>query len=140
MQPGRPFKTKHQWGDATNPYEEIGGAENLLRLVNRFYDIIEAESPDLRAMLPADTSVSREKLFEFLSGWMGGPPLYYQKRGHPKLRMRHFPFSIGSAEAVEWMRCMTKAMEEEGIAQQLRSFLEAQFTSTALHLRNREEP
>lgn len=139
MQPGRPFKTKHQWGNATNPYEEIGGADELLRLVNRFYDIIEEESPHLRAMLPTDTSVSRAKLFEFLSGWMGGPPLYYEKRGHPKLRMRHFPFSIGDPEAVEWMRCMTKAMEDEEVPDQLRSFLESQFTNTSLHLRNRED-
>ena len=63
-------------------------------------DRVDASAPVLRAMLPKDDSVSRTKLYEFLSGWMGGPNLYIEKRGHPRLRMRHFPFAIGRDEVL----------------------------------------
>ncbi|HEX9864041.1 MAG TPA: group II truncated hemoglobin, partial [Acidimicrobiia bacterium] len=100
----------HPWGDAPTPYEEIGGDSSVRALVEEFYDIIDAESPRLRAMLPRDTSTSRQKLYEFLSGWLGGPALYMERRGHPRLRLRHMPFDIGTPEAEEWMRCMAKAI------------------------------
>ena len=89
-------------------------------------------------MLPKNTSKTREKFFMFLSGWLGGPPLYEMKWGHPQLRMRHSPFSIGEYEAQEWMRCMRIAMEDVGIAGQLRSFLDTRFDELALHMRNTE--
>jgi hemoglobin len=79
---------------------------------------------------------SRLKLYEFLSGWLGGPQLYQEKRGHPRLRMRHFPFSIGDAEAKEWMRCMEKAMRQRDLPQQLQTFLTERLLESALHLRN----
>lgn len=135
MQPSS-TSAAHPWGDAETPYVEIGGQGPVKRLVEDFYDIIEAESPDLRAMLPRNTATSREKLYEFLSGWLGGPQLYMEKRGHPRLRMRHFPFSIGDAEAAEWMRCMEKAMDLSGINGHLRSFMTEKLTESALHLRN----
>ena len=87
------------WGEAATPYEEIGGEDGVRRLVETFYDRVDAESPTLRAMLPRDDTGSRQKLFEFLSGWIGGPQLYIERRGHPKMRLRHLPFAIGIAEA-----------------------------------------
>jgi hemoglobin len=90
------------WGDAPNVYEAIGGDEMVRRIADTFYDIIEAESPTIQAMLPANTRVSRQKLYEFLSGWMGGPQLYWERRGHPALRMRHAPFPIDQKAAEEW--------------------------------------
>ena len=91
----------HPWGDAATPYDELGGEATLRRLVDRFYDRIDADSPRLRAMHPEDDRNSRRNLFEFLSGWMGGPDLYTERKDHPHLRMRHLPFSIGEEEAAE---------------------------------------
>lgn len=107
------------------------------RLVDAFYDVIEAESPTLRAMLPATTSGSRQKFYEYLSGWLGGPPLYTEKRGHPRLRMRHQPFPIGPAEADEWMRCFRLAMERESVHEPIRSFLDEKMQPLASHMVNR---
>ena len=87
-------------------------------------------------MLPRNTTKTREKFFMYLSGWMGGPPLYEMKWGHPQLRRRHFPFKIGEYEAQEWMRCMRLAIGEVGLAEPLRSYLETRFDDLAQHMRN----
>ncbi len=138
MLPNPPPSATHPWGDAATPYEEIGGDVEVRRLVDLFYDRIDASAPTLRAMLPKDDSVSRQKLYEFLSGWMGGPSLYIEKRGHPRLRMRHFPFEIGQPEVVEWLRCMGEAMDELPVAHEdLRSYLDGQFERSAYWLQNR---
>jgi hemoglobin len=129
--------TEHPWGRESTPYAAAGGAAGVRALVECFYDRIDASAPTLRGMLPADDLVSRQKLYEFFSGWLGGPQLYIEKRGHPRLRLRHMPFPIGDAEAAEWLRCMGEAMDESGIDGPLRGFLEEQFTASALHLRNR---
>lgn len=128
--------TASPWGAAESPYLELGGDAGVRQLVDAFYDIIEAESPSLRALLPAQTTGSRQKLYEYLSGWLGGPPLYETKRGHPRLRMRHLPFSIGPDDASEWMRCFRKAMDETGVAGQIRDFLDTKLTPLAEHMVN----
>jgi len=129
----------HPWGDAATPYEEMGGDTAVRQLAYAFYDIIEEESPELRAMLPKNTATSRIKLYEFLSGWTGGPPLYEEKRGHPRLRMRHFPFTIGEAQALEWMRCMRKAMDRVGLAPTVRDFLDSRLEPLARHMINQHQ-
>ena len=87
-------------------------------------------------MHPEDDRNSRRNLFEFLSGWMGGPDLYTERKGHPRLRMRHLPFSIGSAEAEEWMRCMRGALADTGVEEPLLGYLDRQLEQTARHVRN----
>ncbi len=126
----------HPWGDAATPFEELGGAEKLKALVDHFYDMIRDDSPRLRAMHPADDRNSRRNLYEFLSGWMGGPDLYTERKGHPRLRMRHLPFAIGSDEAAEWMRCMRSALDAAGVAEPLRTYLDTRLEQTAMHVRN----
>ena len=125
------------WGDEPTPYDALGGDAAVLELSNRFYDIVDETAPTLRAMLPKDDSVSRTKLYEFLSGWMGGPPLYMEKRGHPRLRMRHMPFEISLTEVEEWLRCMNTAMDEVGVSGRLRTYLDEQFHRSAHWMRNR---
>ena len=125
------------WGDHPTPYEAVGGDARVRELVDAFYDIIEEESPVLRAMLPKNTSTSRQKLYEYMSGWLGGPPLYTDKRGHPQLRMRHFPFAIGADEAEEWMRCMRSAMDRVDIDPTVREFLDSKLSPLAVHMINR---
>lgn len=137
MMPSRPSESAHPWGEADTPFEEIGGAEQVRNLSDAFYDVIEEESPMLRAMLPASTKNTRKKLAMYLSGWLGGPPLYEEKWGHPRLRMRHLPFSIGTAEAAEWMRCMRAAMDRVDLAEPLRTFLDERLSPLAMHMRNR---
>jgi len=139
MIPISPTDREHPWGDAATPYLEMGGEDEVRALAETFYDIIEAEAPLIRAMLPANTTNTRRKLFMYLSGWLGGPPLYEQKWGHPRLRLRHMPFPIGSVEADEWMRCMRLAMDQVSIDEPLRSFLDTRLGELALHMRNRAD-
>ena len=114
----------------------MGGEAAVRTLVEAFYDRIDAESPVLRAMLPRNDSGSRRKLFEYLSGWLGGPNLYIDKRGHPQLRRRHLQFTIGEAEANEWMRCMRLSIAESGVNQAVAGFLEDRLSPLAEHMVN----
>jgi hemoglobin len=125
--------------DERSPYERLGGAAAVRRLVDRFYDHMEQLPADsaLRGMHPADLSGSRDKLFEFLSGWLGGPPLYVNRRGHPRLRARHLGFAIGEAERDDWMACMRAALEECIAEPLLREQLATSLARVAEHMRNR---
>jgi len=136
MQVHPPSDSRRPWGESETPYEELGGDPEVRRLVERFYDIVEETSPVLTAMLPADTRVSRQKLYEFLSGWMGGPPLYWERRGHPALRMRHAPFTIDRFAAEEWARCMAEAITDTVSEPALAGFLSTELGTVALQLQN----
>jgi hemoglobin len=127
------------WGSASTPYVEIGEDVGVRALVDAFYDEVESSSPVLRAMLPLDLSHTRDKFHAFLSGWLGGPQLYVERYGHPQLRMRHFPFSIGRVEADEWMRCMREAFGLRSLNDDLVRYLDERFTGLALHMINRDE-
>lgn len=121
-------------------YEMIGGEAVVARLCDRFYALM-AETPQfagIRAMHPEDLSESRDKLFMFLSGWLGGPDLFVEKFGHPRLRGRHMPFAIGLAERDQWVACMALAMEQAGIEEGMRQRLLQSFFNTADFMRNRE--
>ncbi|MEY2801346.1 MAG: hypothetical protein RL513_931 [Pseudomonadota bacterium] len=122
-----------------NPYDLIGGKPVVHALVERFYDLMDLEPgyAALRAAHGNDLTVARQKLYQFLSGWLGGPPLYVEQYGHPRLRMRHMPFSIGIQERDQWVACMDQAMGEVGIEPQMRARLKASFMQTADWMRNR---
>lgn len=124
-----------------SPYQRLGGEQAVRKLVDRFYDLMDTlpEAETIRAMHPDDLSGSRDKLFKFLSGWLGGPQLYIQEFGHPRLRARHLPFSIGSAERDAWMLCMTQALSEMELEPLLLHHLTQSFYKTADHMRNRDE-
>ena len=121
------------------PYDLIGGESVVRALVDRFYDLMDLEPgyAALRAAHGTELSGARQKLFMFLTGWLGGPPLYTQEHGHPRLRMRHMPFSIGVLERDQWVACMDQAMGEVGIDSALRARLKASFMQTADWMRNR---
>jgi len=122
------------------PYELLGGDAGLRRLVDRFYALMD-EVPEyhgIRKLHPQDLAGSTEKLYLFLSGWLGGPPLYVEKFGHPMLRARHLPYSIGVPERDAWLACMLQAMEDTGVAEPLRDALLKAFFGTADWMRNRE--
>ena len=123
-------------------YEQIGGEEAVRSLVTRFYDLMDTspEAIHVRATHAADLSDAREKLYLFLTGWTGGPPLYMDKYGHPRLRQRHSPFSIGNIERDEWIWCMYRALDESAIPAENVAFLKTRFKDIADFMRNREEP
>lgn len=123
------------------PYEALGGDAGARELVDRFYDAMDRlpEAENVRALHPDDLTESREKLYLFLSGWLGGPALYNEKYGHPRLRYRHLPFSIGKREAAEWLFCMNTALQEMDVEDFLHERLMQSFTMTAQHMRNQEE-
>ena len=128
-------------GSSTTAYALIGGAESIRQLVDRFYDLMELEPAYavIRQLHPADLSTSREKLYLFLTGWMGGPGLYQEKYGHPMLRARHLPFPIGSTERNQWLDCMQRAMDEVAIDAPLKERLHESFFSTADWMRNKPD-
>jgi hemoglobin len=122
-------------------YEAIGGAAVLARLVARFYALMDTvpHFAGIRALHPADLTASRERLFAFLSGWMGGPDLFVERYGHPRLRERHLAFPIGKDARDQWLACMLLAMEETGIAKDMRDTLLIHFYNTADFMRNLPE-
>ena len=112
--------------ETTTTYEKIGGDPVVAKLCARFYELMDTvpQFAELRAMHPADLKNSSEKLYMFLSGWMGGPDLFVEKFGHPRLRGRHMPFSIGLQERDQWVACMVLAMEDVGIDEAVRAKLQ----------------
>jgi hemoglobin len=119
-------------------YERIGGDAAVRALAGRFYALMDTlpEAAPVRAMHAPDLSLSIEKLYEFLSGWLGGPALYMEKYGHPKLRARHLRVRIGPAERDQWMLCMRRALEETVADPQLRRELAEALGRVAEHMRN----
>ena len=101
-------------GTITPPYERIGGAVVIDRLVESFYRRMDAlpEATTIRAMHPSDLGSTKQILKRYLSEWLGGPKLYSPEKGHPRLRQRHMGFSIGSEERDAWLLCMRGALVE----------------------------
>jgi hemoglobin len=123
--------------DSRSYYERIGGEEGVRRLVHRFYEIMDTlpEAAGIRAM-HKDLPDAEQKLFMFFSGWMGGPPLYTEQYGHPRLRMRHMPFPIADSERDQWMACMGRALAETVDNAALREELKDAFYKIADFMRN----
>ncbi len=122
-------------------YQRIGSEAGIRALVERFYELMDTlpETQTIRQMHAKDLRISQEKLFMFLSGWLGGPQLYTEKYGHPRLRQRHLPFAIDSSARDQWMQCMVQAMKDVGIEPELRKELEAAFFKTADFMRNKAD-
>ena len=127
--------------DTKTLYERIGGEDVIRRLVQRFYQHMDelSESKQIRDMHAPDLEKAEEKLFMFLTGWMGGPALYMEKYGHPRLRMRHMPFAINESARDQWMLCMKHALDEVVEEQALRDELMTAFYSVADFMRNRPD-
>lgn len=128
-------------GMQPTPYDRLGGAEKIRELVDRFYELMDTlpEAAEIRRLHPADLSGSREKLFQYLSGWLGGPPLYEERHGHPRLRARHLPFPIDSRGRDQWLLCMNRALDDSGADPALLVALRAALAQTADHMRNRAD-
>jgi hemoglobin len=121
------------------PFERLGGEAGVRSLVDRFYDLMDLEPQyaGIRRLHPTSLDGSRDKLYWFLCGWLGGPNHYIERFGHPRLRARHLPYAIGLAERDQWMACMMSAMQECEVAPQLAERLTESFFGTADWMRNR---
>jgi hemoglobin len=125
--------------EGRSAYEWLGGDAAVRTLVDRFYDLMDLE-PGYTALRQAhgpDLSDARDKLYWFLSGWLGGPNHYIERFGHPRLKARHLPFSIGILERDQWLACMDQAMGEVGVDAELRARLQQSFYQTADWMRNK---
>ena len=122
------------------PHERIGGDEGLKQLVTLFYDNMEtlSEAKPIRNLHAKDLRSAREKFYMFLSGWMGGPDRYIAAFGHPRLRARHLPFSIGTEKRDQWLMCMDKALAEMELESIFKEQLMSSFTQTANHMMNKD--
>lgn len=120
-------------------YERIGGEEQVRALVRRFYELMDElpEAYGIRKMHEENLDGVADKLFKFLSGWMGGPQLFVEQYGHPMLRRRHLPFPIGESERDQWLMCMDRALEDVVSDVELRRELSVAFAKVADHMRNR---
>jgi hemoglobin len=120
-------------------FDALGGEAAVRHLVDRFYDLMDLESAytALRALHPSQLHSSRDKLHWFLCGWLGGPQHYVAQFGHPRLRARHMPYSIGIAERDQWLACMAQAMRECAVDEAMASRLAESFFNTADWMRNR---
>jgi hemoglobin len=127
--------------EASTPFERLGGEGAVRALVDHFYDLMDLEPryAALRALHPSTLEGSRDKLFWFLCGWLGGPNHYIDRFGHPMLRARHLPYAIGNAARDQWMACMTQAMAERGVEPALSAALREAFQGTADWMRNRAD-
>jgi hemoglobin len=123
------------------PFERLGGEQGIRRLVDRFYDLMDSlpEASELRGLHPRTLDGSRDKLAWYLTGWLGGPQRYVERFGHPRLRARHLPFTIGARERDQWMLCMRRALAELVDDGELRAALDAPLAQLADHLRNQAE-
>lgn len=134
-----PEPEDHNPDNSATVYQLIGGDARLRALVDRFYDLMDLEPAyaDLRHVHGPSLSDARDKLHWFLSGWMGGPNLYIERFGHPRLRARHLPFEIGIRERDQWLACMMQAMNEQSVDPDLAARLHQAFFQTADWMRNK---
>ncbi|MCF2863821.1 group II truncated hemoglobin [Pseudoalteromonas sp. Cnat2-41] len=130
-------KTEHPTVSQT-PYDMIGGEPGARSLANRFYDIMAQDeyAKPLYDMHPQPLDRIRQVFFEFLSGWLGGPDLFVEQYGHPRLRQRHMPFPIDKDLRDQWMHCMNKALDQEIDNPVLRENLRQSLAQLASHMIN----
>jgi hemoglobin len=117
------------------PYELMGGAKTIQRLVDVFYAHV-AVHPELTPIFPENLTETKDKQYKFLTQFFGGPPLYSQEHGHPMLRARHMPFPITANRAEAWLSCMNKAIDAIGLEQGLRDYVFQRLMQTAYHMVN----
>lgn len=122
------------------PFALLGGDTGVHALVERFYDLMDLEPAyrELRTVHGQELTQARQKLYWFLCGWLGGPNHYIERFGHPRLRARHLPFSIGVVERDQWLACMLQAMTQLAVPAPLREHLEQALFQTADWMRNRD--
>ena len=117
-------------------YDRLGN-EKLQALISFFYDEIRQDEV-LLPMYKGDLEAAERRLFMFMVQYLGGPQTYSERRGHPRLRMRHAEFPIDSNAAEHWLNCMQKAMNQIEMEDDIRRFVWSYFEQTAHFLENKD--
>ena len=119
-------------------YELLGGEAVTAELCRRFYDIMDTDPAvaELRAIHPQDLTQTRQKFYEFMTGWLGGPPLFESKYGHPRLRARHLHTRIDNQMVSQWLYCMKQALEQCVKDNKLRQLIWQNLLPLAHHMKN----
>lgn len=120
------------------PFKLLGGESGVRALVEAFYDRMETlpEVSDIRNMHGSDLSGIRQKLYEYLCGWLGGPNLYVEKYGTMCMTSPHKGYAIGEKERDQWLLCMEKALEDINASDELTNMLEVPMFRIADAIRN----
>nr|WP_210279628.1 group II truncated hemoglobin [Rhizobium metallidurans] len=121
-------------------YEAVGGDATIRALSHRFYELMDTlpEASHVRAVHPPTLECSEAKFYEYLTGYLGGPPVYVEKYGHPRLRSRHFVAEIGPVERDEWLLCFRRALEETVANPKLRDIILPPIERLADHMQNKQ--
>ena len=123
------------------PYDKVGGADGVRRLVKAFYDIVESDPAGAPLMVMHNQghglAHAREAQFEFLSGFLGGPQLYVEHHGHSNVRRMHAHLAVTKVERDSWLACMAKALAAHDLDDATRAALFTHFTRVADMLVNR---
>jgi hemoglobin len=127
-----------------SPFDALGGELVVLKIAEAFYDAMDADEPTLAALHETDehghvSKKIRHDFGRFLVFWTGGPGDYLQSRGHPRLGMRHAHLAIGPEMRDAWLRCMTQALDKNGVSGEVRELLDARFRHVAHFLQNRPD-
>ncbi|RUO56719.1 MULTISPECIES: group II truncated hemoglobin [Pseudidiomarina] len=132
------FLKSKKTSEPASQYQQLGGEQGVRAMADRFYDIMESDprAKDLLELHPQPLTSIRQKFFEFLSGWFGGPQLFTAKYGHPQLRARHLPFRIDIDMRDQWLLCMYQVLDEQVADPLLHMQLKQQFTRLAHHMIN----
>jgi hemoglobin len=122
-------------------YDAIGGDATVRALTKRFYELMDSlpEAKACRDIHPPSLEHSEAKLYDYLTGYLGGPPVYVEKYGHPMLRRRHFVAEIGASARDGWILCFKLAMEETIANPKLRDIIWPPIERLAYHMQNQEE-
>ena len=123
--------------EVTTVYERVGGSQFFVELVERFYQLVEADF-FLRPIYPEDLEPGKAHLAAFLAQYWGGPSQYSLERGHPRLRQRQMPFSLGQKERDAWVTHMVSALSSMEISKDEAILMEGYFKSTATLLINQK--
>lgn len=125
----------------TTPYEMLGGDQAIRDLADAFYEAMDSlpEAAKIRAMHGESLVDIKQKLYEYLSGWLGGPSLYVERYGTICLTEPHAPYAIGEAESDQWMQCMEQALEKIEASEEVKQMLLPAFTQLANFIQNTKE-
>ena len=123
---------------SATPYETLGGEPFVRALCARFYSLMDTlpEAAACRNVHPPSLVRAEEKLFEYLTGWLGGPPLYTDKYGHPRLRQRHFVAAIGPDVIEGWLLCFHRAWDELAEPSPVADAILGKIDALGWHMRN----
>ena len=123
------------------PYELLGGEEGVRNLCNAMYDAIDTlpEAQIIRQMHEENLSEIRQKFFEYMSTWLGGPALYSEKHGSMCITDPHAPFAIGKKERDLWLLCMDTALDKVNASDEVREMIKKPLSNVADMLRNQED-